>query len=88
MLCPANMPSIALTEMTSMDDQEDFLELFEHAAASLEWLAGEWAPQLLPLLCGKAQLAAQQQLPRTHVEYSSVKRSVLQLVGWTPEEYH
>lgn len=82
------MPHVMLIKMASTDDPEVFLELFECASSTWGWTQEERVLRLLPLLLRKAQLASQQLLLQTQLEYSNIKRAVLQCVGWTPEEHH
>ncbi|KAK2816399.1 hypothetical protein Q7C36_022670 [Tachysurus vachellii] len=42
---------------------------------------------LLLILSGEAQLATQQMLTQSQLEYSSIKRVVLQRISQTPKEH-
>ncbi|XP_051575031.1 uncharacterized protein LOC127453059 [Myxocyprinus asiaticus] len=73
--------------MGADDDAEAFLDLFERTAEIWGWPRDQWAARLLPLLSGEAQLVAQQ-LPATNLlAYDDLKKSNLQRVGRSPEEY-
>ncbi|XP_051521444.1 uncharacterized protein LOC127422083 isoform X6 [Myxocyprinus asiaticus] len=83
----SQLPPPTLLKMGADDDAEAFLDLFERTAEIWGWPRDQWAARLLPLLSGEAQLAAQQ-LPATNLlAYDNLKKSILQRVGRSPEEY-
>lgn len=84
-LCHNLQPAMTLTVMSSTDNPQTFVELFECVAAACQWPQEEWA--LLPLLLGKAQLATQQLLAYMPLKSQTMKKVVVQQVSRTPEEY-
>lgn len=75
-MSPAVSPATVL-HVTLLDDPDAFLEPFKDVAAVWEWPEEVWTLQLLHLLLGEAQIATQQLLPQTQLEYSSIKGAVL-----------
>lgn len=84
-LCHNLQPAMTLTVMSSTDNPQTFVELFECVAAACQWPQEEWA--LLPLLLWKAQLATQQLLAYMPLKSQIMKKVVVQQVSRTPEEY-
>ncbi|XP_051560271.1 zinc finger and SCAN domain-containing protein 21-like [Myxocyprinus asiaticus] len=69
------------------DDPEAFLDLFERTGEIWSWPRDQWVARLLPLLSGEAQLAAQQLQAVNLLAYEDLKKSILQRVGRSPEQY-
>ncbi|XP_051539310.1 uncharacterized protein LOC127432366 [Myxocyprinus asiaticus] len=83
----SQLPPPTLLKMRAEDDAEAFLNLFERTAEIAGWPRDQWAARFLPLLSGESQLAAQQ-LPATNLlAYDDLKKSILQRVGRSPEQY-
>ncbi len=81
---PTHMP---VQKMGPQDDPEAFLDLFEKTAAACGWPQTDWPVRLIPLLTGKAQLAAQQLPVQNLLVYDDLKRAILQRVGRSPEQH-
>ncbi|KAM9360126.1 uncharacterized protein ABDE67_000748 [Symphorus nematophorus] len=78
---------IALHKMTSTDDPQAFLDMFEATAVACGWPAAEWAIRLLPVLSGEAQTAALSLPASSRGRFEEVKKAVLDRMGFTPEDH-
>ncbi|XP_051581090.1 uncharacterized protein LOC127456668 [Myxocyprinus asiaticus] len=88
---PAETPDTAapaaLMKMGAEDDPEAFLDIFERTAEIWGWPRAQWAATLIPLLSGEAQLAAQQLPAASLLVYDDLRKTILQWVGRSPEQY-
>ncbi|MGH0190941.1 UNVERIFIED_CONTAM: hypothetical protein FKN15_053919 [Acipenser sinensis] len=75
------------TKMTAEDRPEAYLEVFEALATSAGWDQAQWARCLLPQLTGEAQAAARTLAPDRMMDYPTLKATILNRVGATPEGY-
>ncbi|MGH0182216.1 UNVERIFIED_CONTAM: hypothetical protein FKN15_018295 [Acipenser sinensis] len=75
------------TKMTAEDRPEAYLEVFEALATSAGWDQAQWASCLLPQLTGEAQAAARTLSPDRMMVYPTLKATILNRVGATPEGY-
>ncbi|MGH0162901.1 UNVERIFIED_CONTAM: hypothetical protein FKN15_043571 [Acipenser sinensis] len=75
------------TKMTAEDRPEAYLEVFEALATSAGWDQAQWASYLLPQLTGEAQAAARTLSPDRMMDYPTLKATILNRVGATPEGY-
>ena len=75
----------SLHKMTSEDDVEAFLEVFDSVASECEWTEDVKAWRLLPLLTGEAQLAAHGLPAASRLVYPDLKKAILDRLGHTPE---
>ena len=70
-------PNIHLPKMSADNDAQAFLEAFEVAAEACRWPREEWVVRLLPLLSGEAQQAAHSLPPSARVNYSNLRKAML-----------
>ncbi|MGH0175358.1 UNVERIFIED_CONTAM: hypothetical protein FKN15_070407 [Acipenser sinensis] len=75
------------TKMTAEDRPEAYLEVFEALATAAGWDQAQWASCLLPQLTGEAQAAARTLSPDRMMDYPTLKATILNRVGATPEGY-
>ncbi|MGH0166504.1 UNVERIFIED_CONTAM: hypothetical protein FKN15_000334 [Acipenser sinensis] len=75
------------TKMTAEDRPDAYLEVFEALATSAGWDQAQWARCLLPQLTGEAQAAARTLAPDRMMDYPTLKATILNRVGATPEGY-
>ncbi|XP_060786590.1 uncharacterized protein LOC132892211 [Neoarius graeffei] len=71
-------PHITLTKMGPHDEPKAFIDLFEQAAQTWGWPIERRVARLLPFLTGEVQLAVQQLLDDSQLNYSDLKRAILQ----------
>lgn len=83
-------PPPLLVMLDRMGDGEDpltFIETFQATVLACRWPEEEWAPRLLPLLPGEAQMAALSLPPASPSVFVNVCRAVLDRLGLTPEDH-
>ncbi|XP_043104956.1 uncharacterized protein LOC122351749 [Puntigrus tetrazona] len=73
-----------LPKMTSYDDPEIFLQMFENVAVTEGWDRQEWARALAPLLTGEAQRSFYAMPADLAANYDDLKREILGRVGLSP----
>ncbi|KAL3969418.1 OTU domain-containing protein 5 [Sarotherodon galilaeus] len=72
--------SVAVPRMGDGDDPQVFLETFRATAEACQWPQVEWAPRLLPLLSGEAQMAALSLPPTSRSSFQDVSRATARWV--------
>ncbi len=73
-----------LPKMTSHDDVEAFLQMFENTATREGWEREDWARLLAPLLTGEAQWAYFALPTTTADQYDELKKEILARMGLSP----
>ncbi len=82
---PLLLSGITLHKMTSADDPQTFLEMFEATAVVCSWPAAAWAMRLLLLVSGEAQTVALSLPSSTRGRFQDVKKAI-QPDGYSPED--
>ncbi len=85
---PTHLPLTKMgVEMGVEDEPEAFVDLFEKTAETSGWPREQWPVRLIPLLSGKAQVAAPQLTVQNLLVFDDLKRAILQRVGRSPEQH-
>ena len=76
-----------MQRMVEADDAEAFLATFETTVRAAQVPLEEWAPRLLPLLTGGAQLAVHALSPDARQDFRAVRRAIMDRVGMSEDGY-
>lgn len=73
--------------MMATDEVQMYREMFDSMAGARGWPADEWAVRLLPLVTGKAQVAALGLPPETRHIYADMKRAIMDRIRLSPFDH-